>query len=79
MTKILINALLLGAVTISQVAAQNCYALAFSSGDMSSAYQVGALAGLIENLSAEEVAYSSVSGVSGGALNAALFASFPVG
>jgi predicted acylesterase/phospholipase RssA len=47
-----------------------------SSGDEGSAYQAGALAGIVNstNLSPEDYAYDSVSGVSGGALNAVLLA-----
>lgn len=56
-----------------------CYALAFSSGDQSSAYQAGVLSGLAENLSADQVAYSAVSGVSGGAINSVLLSSFGAG
>jgi predicted acylesterase/phospholipase RssA len=46
---------------------------------MSSAYQVGVFSGLVSQLSAEEVAYQSISGVAGGAVNAAILSSFPVG
>ena len=53
-----------------------CHALAMSSGDEGSAYQAGALAGIVNStkLSPEDYAYDSVSGVSGGALNAVLLA-----
>ena len=57
MTKILTLALLFGALTLSAVQADKCYALAFSSGDMQSAYEVGVLTGLVQNLPTEEVAY----------------------
>lgn len=46
---------------------------------MTSAYQAGVLAGFINNLPANQVAYQSVSGVAGGAVNAALLSSYPVG
>lgn len=51
-----------------------------SSGDESSAYQAGAIKGIIESgLSADKFAYDSVSGVQGGALNAVLLSSFQKG
>jgi predicted acylesterase/phospholipase RssA len=58
-----------------------CRALAFSSGDESAAYQAGAMAGIVgsDKLSAEDYSYDSVSGISGGALNAVLLASFGKG
>ena len=50
--------------------------MALSSGDEGSAYQAGALMGIVgSNLAAEDYAYDSVSGVSGGALNAVFLAS----
>lgn len=50
--------------------------MALSSGDEGAAYQAGALMGITgSNLTAEDYAYDSVSGVSGGALNAVLLAS----
>ena len=79
MTKILTVSLLLGALTLNTVQADQCYALALSSGDMSAAYQVGALSGLIKTLPAEQVGYQSISGVAGGAINAAILSSFPIG
>ena len=60
-------------------AADKCYALALSSGDQNSAYQAGVLSGLAANLSADEVNYQAVSGVSGGAINASILASFAAG
>lgn len=59
--------------------ADKCYSIAFSSGDQTAAYQVGVLKGLVEQSAAGETAYSAVSGVSGGAVNAVIMASFPVG
>jgi len=51
-----------------------------SSGDESSAYQAGAIKGLVESsLTPDKYAYSSVSGVQGGALNAVLLSSFEKG
>lgn len=65
--------------TQTMAAGSKCYGLAFSSGDESAAYQVGAFTGLVENLASEEVAYSVVSGVQGGALNAALLSKYAIG
>ena len=59
--------------------ADKCYALAFSAGDQTAAYQAGVLKGLIEASPAGETSYSAISGVSGGAVNAAILASFAVG
>lgn len=63
-------------------AAENgkCYVLAFSSGDETSAYQAGALAGIANSqLTADEFAYDSVSGISGGAINAVILSNFTKG
>ena len=67
------------AVMAGQVAADKCYALAFSSGDESSAYQAGVLKGFVEAMGAAETAYQAVSGVSGGAVNSTILASYAVG
>lgn len=67
------------ALSAQQAMADTCYALAFSSGDQSSAYQAGALQGLVQTLTADETAYTAVSGVSGGGVNAALLGSYAVG
>ena len=64
---------------IEKVRADKCYALAFSSGEEDSAYQAGVLKGLIETFGPEEYAYTAVSGMSGGAVNAAILASYGVG
>lgn len=57
-----------------------CYALAFSSGDETSAYQAGAMAGIANSkLSPDEYAYDAVSGVSGGAINAVILANYTKG
>lgn len=54
-----------------------CYALALSSGDEAAAYQAGALSGIFtSNLSQSEYSYDAISGISGGALNAVMLASF---
>ena len=62
-------------------AADKCRALAFSSGDEDSAYQAGALKGIVESslLSGDDFKYDSVSGVSDGALNAAILANYTMG
>ena len=72
----------LSAMAATAMAAQEngkCYAVAFSSGDESSAYQAGVIQGLIQHYGAAETAWTSTSGVSGGAVNAAILASFGVG
>lgn len=69
--------LLLGAARTA--VADTCYAIAFSSGDDSSSYQAGVLKGLVETLGAEQTAYTAVSGISGGAVNAAILGSYAVG
>jgi predicted acylesterase/phospholipase RssA len=67
--------------TVEAQATGKCRALAFSSGDESAAYQAGAMAGIVgsDKLQPEDYAYDSVSGISGGALNAVLFATFGKG
>jgi predicted acylesterase/phospholipase RssA len=68
------------AVFAQQVAAADkCYALALSSGDQNSMYQAGVIKGLATNLSAEEMAYSAISGVAGGAVNTPILANYPAG
>ena len=71
-------AALFGAVS-QATATGKCYALALSSGDQNSSYQAGVLSAFAANLSADEIAYQAVSGVSGGAINAAILASFDAG
>ena len=56
-----------------------CYALALGSGFESTAYQAGVLKGIFSLLDEEDSDYYSISAVSGGALNAAILASFPKG
>lgn len=78
--KLLLSPVLLALLLPTYVSASpKCYGLAFSSGDETVAYQVGALTGLINNLPADQVGYQVISGVQGGALNAALFSSFAIG
>jgi predicted acylesterase/phospholipase RssA len=66
------------AAMASQAFADKCYAVAFSSGDQTAAYQAGAFKALVEGHPGE-ASYTAVSGVSAGAVNAAILASFPVG
>lgn len=56
-----------------------CYALAFSAADESAGYQAGVLKGLIETNGSEQHDYDAISGVDGGAVNAAIFSSFKSG
>lgn len=67
------------ALAAQQAVADKCYALALSSGDQSSMYQAGVLSGFAQTYGADEMAYQAVSGVSGGAVNAAILASYEVG
>lgn len=62
-----------------QASAAKCYALALSSGDQNSIYQAGVLKGLAQNMDASEIAYQAISGVSGGSVNSAIMANYPVG
>lgn len=67
------------AALTNQVLADKCYAVAFSSGDESSAYQAAVLKGLVEGNGADLHAYTAVSGMSGGGVNAAILGSHPIG
>ena len=67
------------ALAATQAHADTCYGIAFSSGDQSSAYQAGVLKGLYDAQHPELTSYSAVSGMSGGAVNAAILASFELG
>jgi len=42
-------------------------------------YQAGVISGLAAALPAEEMAYSAISGVAGGAVNSAILANYPAG
>jgi predicted acylesterase/phospholipase RssA len=68
------------ALLTSQIDAK-CVALALSSGDEDSAYQAGALKGIINStkLTPADYAYDSVSGISDGALNAVILANYQKG
>ena len=72
-------AILLCVALATPAYAEKCYGLALSSGDESVAYQVGVLKGLIESLPSDQVGYDVISGVQGGALNAAIFARHDIG
>jgi len=65
----------------AQAESGKCRALAFSSGDESAAYQAGALSGIVasDKLTAEDYSYDSISGISGGALNAVLLSNYAKG
>jgi len=75
-----ILALLAGSVAANQPDGK-CYAIAFSSGDEDAAYQAGVLKGITTStkLSPVDWGYDSVSGISGGAINAVLLSSFQKG
>lgn len=78
--KSFILAALTGALTTVQ-AATKCRALAFSSGDEDAAYQAGVMKGITTStkLQPQDYQYDSVSGVSGGAVNAVLLSQFQKG
>lgn len=56
-----------------------CRGLALAGGGDKGAYQAGVVQGLVSNLPAGEAEYDVVTGVGCGALNALIFASYPVG
>lgn len=70
-------AAVLAAIT-NQASATKCYAVAFGSGGQDAAYQAGVIKGLSE-AHGSEIAYSAISGISGGAVNAAILGSFAPG
>jgi len=80
MTKLSKLTLLLASAALkaSAQAPAKCYTLAFSSGQESAAYQAGVMKSLAQTLGAE-AAYHAVSGISGGAVNAAVLGAFPKG
>ena len=68
------------AVFAQQAAADKCYALALSSGDQDAMYQAGVIKGLADNVDlGGAVGYTAISGVAGGAVNAAILANYAVG
>lgn len=73
---------LIAAASIANAAlasSDKCYALAFSAGEETSAYQAGVLTGFLDVNSADLHAYSAITGMSGGAVNAAILASYAEG
>jgi len=73
LSKLLVPTILCSTLLVSTVSASDkCYALAFSSGQENAAYQAGALKGLLSKLPADQLRYNAVSGISGGAVNAAI-------
>ena len=66
-------------LAVQYAEASKCYGIAFSSGNESAAYQAGVLKGLVESYNADEVSYTNVSGIAGGAVNAAILASYDAG
>ena len=79
MQKTFASIAIIGAFAHQVSAADKCYALALSSGDQNSMYQAGAIKGIAQTLSADEVAYQAISGVAGGAVNSVLLAAYPAG
>ena len=77
--KSFVTLLLSSAVLAQQENGGKCYALVFSGGDQSAAYQAGVLQGLVQQHGSAETAYSAVTGIAGGAVNAAILGSYPVG
>ena len=64
---------------ISSATAQKCLTVSFEGGGSHGAYEAGALLTMVNTLSAADVAYTVVSGISTGALNTAAFIQYPVG
>ena len=48
-------------------------------GGVHGAFEIGVLKGLVDNMKPEEIRYDYVAGVSVGAVNASIFATFPPG
>ena len=71
--------LALTAYQAEAVASDKCVCLAFSSGNQQVAYQAGVLKTLASKLPEAERSYTHVSGVGGGAVNAAILANFGQG
>ena len=67
------------AIGALEVEANHCIAIAFSSGNQQVAFQAGALKAIISSLQPAERAYTHVSGVGGGAVNAAILSHFAPG
>ena len=58
---------------------QKCRALALEGGGDAGSWQAGAIAGLVENLPANEVQYDVISGVSVGSINGLYVATYEKG
>lgn len=71
--------ILLVLISVSYARDGKCYGLALEGGGDKGAYQVGALAQIVENTDPSEVQYDVVSGVSIGSINGALLAGYPKG
>lgn len=73
LSKLLLPVALTTALLTNQIlAADKCYALALSSGQENAAYQAGVLKGLLSKVPAEQMNYQTVTGIAGGAVNAAI-------
>jgi predicted acylesterase/phospholipase RssA len=66
---LLFSTLTILALLTAQISGKKCHALILQGGGDLGAYQAGGIAGLIENLAAEDVTYDIVTGVSVGAVN----------
>lgn len=71
--------ILISCSVFAKTAGDKCYALALEGGGDKAAYQIGAIAQIVEDSDPAEVQYDVISGVSLGAINAALLAGFPKG
>lgn len=80
LSKLFVPIVLGATLALSAVSASDkCYVLAFSSGQESSAYQAGVMKGLVSRLPGDQVKYHAVSGVAGGAVNAAILGGYTKG
>eukprot|EP01017_Pseudomicrothorax_dubius_P032677 TRINITY_DN42_c0_g1_i2.p1 TRINITY_DN42_c0_g1~~TRINITY_DN42_c0_g1_i2.p1 ORF type:complete len:385 (+),score=117.56 TRINITY_DN42_c0_g1_i2:82-1155(+) len=70
---------LLASLNVLLAGDRKCYALVLSSGGDKGAYQAGAIAGLINSVPAEQIAWDVVTGIGAGALNAAGISQFAAG
>lgn len=73
LSKLLLPVALTTALLTNQIlAADKCYALALSSGQENAAYQAGVMKGLLSKVPIEQMKYQAVTGIAGGAVNAAI-------
>ena len=56
-----------------------CRILSLRGGGVHGSYEVGALEAIVEEMQAHDITYDFIGGVSIGALNASIFATFPLG